>query len=661
MNETVTTGIPPGITENKTSSLNGTSTSTISSISEENTSASTTTTIRSAVSSIYGHVFDHGSGNGVPNTTVLAVCANNSPVFFKADSAGYYVLQVNCVPGSPVYLSAHSGPADICLNGSMCSPYSGGSGNASGTVSGGGYAKIDILLYPASGNASTVTNVSTTTSTTSTTTIPKSNEPDLKTDKGAYLLNESVLITVYPGNASFDLWIKEPSGWFLALQNSSGETIFVYSSGVSGSYNVKAGFFFGNESTELSSEFGIGGSDYTSTTIEIDTRASTTTTVPHTNESYSIEVLNPAVRAFPGDLVYVRFRTDGSEDLLIMPSDGTAFGTDIGNLGLFCGTENMSSDAYLVIDFLEDDITYAIVPFILLPVSFLFFLRRKRAFRVFGGGENCLDLEEQLKAYDDGMRRFADNLKAKKRTLQRLNSDTNRIKRRSGRDFVGMLFVYDEGIRKAVRSWKDVYSSIFVLAVFLSLVTLGFMGLSSSKELESSLQVYLLDGDSYYLLPSGESVNASYRVRGLLYPGYNCSDESGASYVVPAPGRYDIEYRFGNLSAAGTIDAGTSTTTCTIEPYDEGRPFGGLFENVSISSDKKEYLLNESVNVIIRAENMSFDLWIKGPLGWDLLLQNYSGDVNYAYASSVPGVFDLKAAFFSKGESRDFSYSFRIT
>jgi len=81
-------------------------------------------------------------------------------------------------------------------------------------------------------------------------------------DKAVYLFNESVHVVADAGNGSFDLWIRESSGWFLALQNYSGGVEYVYNPSVGGDYTARLECFAGGKNKTASVDFSITGGSF---------------------------------------------------------------------------------------------------------------------------------------------------------------------------------------------------------------------------------------------------------------------------------------------------------------------------------------------------------------------------------------------------------------
>jgi hypothetical protein len=63
-------------------------------------------------------------------------------------------------------------------------------------------------------------------------------------EKKSYEIGEPVNVHVLSGGYSYDLWIRESSGWFLALQNGSGDVVYSYSANSSGNYSAMAEFSY---------------------------------------------------------------------------------------------------------------------------------------------------------------------------------------------------------------------------------------------------------------------------------------------------------------------------------------------------------------------------------------------------------------------------------
>lgn len=141
-------------------------------------------------------------------------------------------------------------------NGSALVPLNNSAPGASGPLV--NLSPEKVIDAGGSGNASAVAgSVSTTTTagfgSTSTLQVPDAvpvlHESPKISSGDFFYAGDPIEINVYT-NASCDLWIREPSDWFLAMQNNSGDTVYVYSTTVPGNYSIKADCFSVNYSAQ---------------------------------------------------------------------------------------------------------------------------------------------------------------------------------------------------------------------------------------------------------------------------------------------------------------------------------------------------------------------------------------------------------------------------
>ena len=486
----------------------------------------------------------------------------------------------------------------------------------------------------------------------------------------SFLAGDAIEIHVY-ANASCDLWIKEPGGWFLALQNHSGDTVYVYSTTVPGNYSVKADCFSGNHTAQAVKGFNVLADKNNSRQLNASTslgttsstaalataRSSTTTTQRESNGSVSmipgngsylpadsLHIITPVVSSEVGGVAEIFFNVSGGENLTIQVADGTVLGEDVSFSGLFCADVNKTGGAYYIADLLSDDIIKAAVPFLLMPISFAYLLRGIFSRRRKQPEKSKRDHRSMLIEYDRWSAGRGDAYRKKSFKSPEYDARVYSL-RRPSRDFVGQLLSYDEAIRRSRRPAGKILKDVFYIVLSFSVLAIFFMNMSAQNLSGPALQIYRINGVTYHLLPYGESVNGSYRLVGVYFPNLTCSDMCAAKFQGLKAGNYTLEFSYGQTRESAVIKV-------VAKP---GNDMGG-----ALSIDKGNYSLGESVKISVRPKKMLYDLFLKGPNGWILLLANSSGNIDYEYEPNASGEYTAKVELNSSGMIRELSAVFRV-
>jgi hypothetical protein len=464
-------------------------------------------------------------------------------------------------------------------------------------------------------------------------------------DKEVYSVNDSVEITVLAEDLFFDLWVNGPDERFLALQNFSGSTTYIVSCGLAGDYVVEADLFSGSLSKIISRNYTVLG----------PLPATTTTTLPIHTPLIGSDGL---FYSFVGSQVDVPLKVSGAGDLGVFSvNDSLANGVEFA--GVYCSGEQEENYFY-VVDFFSDNIVYAAIPLLFLPLGFLLLFRRKllsEAFSSLRSSFESTDVRLKVLEYDSTF----NGKRARKSSLQSLRHDDGfYFQKKGSRDFAGSLLEYEDMVSRGRRPIYELFKEFFVLAVLFSILTLVLMSLSANNGVSHGYDTIQQAGRTYYLVPSGEAVNESFRLVGYYYRNFSCPGECFARFKPSSEGSFLVEFLFNESGdyvdfeiAGGATES--STTTTSLSPELEEK-----FSGSKISLDKGEYFVGETVYVNVLSGGNVYDLWVGDPSGWVLALQNQSEDVSYAYFPDSSGNYSVKADFYYGRASKTIVASFEV-